>query len=325
MLKVYTDLSVIPEGVPPAAAVLPFTAPPAEDARNPDADRWKQYLKDAPEYLQQVATPEEADVLICPVQIEHPALKLKEYNWQPLWDWSSKAYATGKPVIGFLVADFENPIGNGQGLIYKTSGNQLWRRKYEFGYPAMVVDIRESQPFTPVQVTARPSVSFCGCVSEPRVKPVQELQDCKDLTFNCIPREKVYGFMSPEILQTMRKEYIQNMEGCTYALCSRGVGNFSYRIYEVMSAGRIPVYIDTAGLLPLEKIVPWKELMVWVQPGQNAAEAVLAFHETHTPQELAELQMLNREWWKTWLSPEGFHCRGLKRDLQVNGYLKDQE
>jgi len=48
---------------------------------------------------------------------------------------------------------------------------------------------------------------------------------------------------------------------------------------ETMSAGAIPVYIDTDARLPLEDVIPCRQLFVWVpvREVRHVAEYVLRF------------------------------------------------
>lgn len=57
-------------------------------------------------------------------------------------------------------------------------------------------------------------------------------------------------------------EYINHLERNTYIVCPRGTENYSYRIYETLSRGRIPVIIDTDVVLPAE--IDWDYLSVRV-------------------------------------------------------------
>ena len=57
-------------------------------------------------------------------------------------------------------------------------------------------------------------------------------------------------------------EFIDHLERNTYILCPRGTENYSYRIYETLGRGRIPVIIDTDIVLPKE--INWDYLSVRV-------------------------------------------------------------
>ncbi|MEM9022402.1 MAG: exostosin family protein [Bacteroidota bacterium] len=49
-----------------------------------------------------------------------------------------------------------------------------------------------------------------------------------------------------------------------FSLCPRGYGKTSYRLYEVLQLGSIPVYVYDQPWLPYEKLVDWKQLAVLV-------------------------------------------------------------
>jgi hypothetical protein len=112
--------------------------------------------------------------------------------------------------------------------------------------------------------------------------------------------------------QTLKKrveaEYIQNMVESDYIVCTRGAGNYSLRLYETLSCGRIPVFVDTDCVLPYDFTLDWRRHCVWVDQSElsSIAEKVIEFHDELSPQEFVDLQYKCRELWGKWLSPEGF-------------------
>ena len=100
-------------------------------------------------------------------------------------------------------------------------------------------------------------------------------------------------------MQKARQEYVQNMIESDYILCARGAGNFSYRLYETLSCGRIPVFIDTDCVLPYNFAIEWKKYCVWVNEGElsHIAEKVAEFHSRLSPQEFLDLQSACRRLW----------------------------
>jgi hypothetical protein len=105
-----------------------------------------------------------------------------------------------------------------------------------------------------------------------------------------------------------RLEYVRNMVESDYVLCVRGAGNFSYRLYETLSCGRIPVFIDTDCVLPFDFVVDWRDYCVWVDESEidSIAEVVSAFHERLGEAEFTERQRRCRRFWEEYLSPFGF-------------------
>ena len=105
-----------------------------------------------------------------------------------------------------------------------------------------------------------------------------------------------------------RQEFMQNMVDSDYILCTRGLGNYSLRLYEALSCGRIPVFIDTNCVLPYDFAIEWKKYCVWVDESELPliAQKVAEFHDKLSPQEFVDLQYECRKLWEQWLSPEAF-------------------
>ncbi|QGG96001.1 hypothetical protein [Actinomarinicola tropica] len=109
-------------------------------------------------------------------------------------------------------------------------------------------------------------------------------------------------------LDDVRREYVDNLESSDYVLCVRGSGNYSYRLYEALSMGRIPVVVDTDLALPAPADVPWGDIAVWVrhQELDRLPELVAAHHAALDDDERHDLQRRARAAWVEHLSPQGW-------------------
>jgi hypothetical protein len=116
--------------------------------------------------------------------------------------------------------------------------------------------------------------------------------------------------------QIKRTEYVDSVFRCDYALCVRGAGNWSFRFFEALSAGRIPVLIDTDSVLPLSDRVNWERHVCRIPIDRlSAAPQILAdFHQQLGPKGFALMQTANRELWCSRLSPNAFYL-GILREL----------
>lgn len=116
------------------------------------------------------------------------------------------------------------------------------------------------------------------------------------------------GNLRMDVARQARTDLLENLIESDYIVCARGGGNFSYRLYETLSAGRIPVFVDTDCVLPFQEILPWKEFCVWVDENDidRIEECILDFHSSLSPTAFLELQHRCRQVWKDWLSPLGF-------------------
>ena len=85
-------------------------------------------------------------------------------------------------------------------------------------------------------------------------------------------------------------EFISHLERNTYIVCPRGTENYSYRIYETLGRGRIPVIIDTDMVLPKE--INWDYLSVRVPYGSltEIYEFILQDYMSHSEQEFIARQ-----------------------------------
>jgi len=109
-------------------------------------------------------------------------------------------------------------------------------------------------------------------------------------------------------LVDVRQQYVDNMIDCDYVLCMRGSGNYSYRFYEALCMGRIPVFVDTDCKLPFDDVIDWRSLCVWVDQRDlgDIASAVAEFHARLTPDEFIALQHRARSVWVDYLSARGY-------------------
>lgn len=158
-----------------------------------------------------------------------------------------------------------------------------------------------------------------------RARALEALRRCDDVRTSIVVRaDTVGGAVFPQldlnIWKRVRQEYVENMMGSDYVLCARGVGNWSYRLYETLSLGRIPVFVDTDCVLPLEDRIDWRALCVWVDRPDvgHIGEKVAAFHDGLSDDEFQARQHACRSIWERYLSPLGFFT-ALREILAARG------
>jgi hypothetical protein len=148
-----------------------------------------------------------------------------------------------------------------------------------------------------------------------RGKALRQLSRSRRIDRNFIFRDAFFGGVWRRGIETdwnavraYRLEYVRNMIDSDYVLCARGEGNFSYRLYETLSCGRIPIFVDTDCVLPFHADIDWKSHGVWVDQADvnRIDEVVRAFHDRLSADEFVALQHACRELWQRYLSPEGF-------------------
>lgn len=161
------------------------------------------------------------------------------------------------------------------------------------------------------------SVGFCGQADKPTLrKEVCELLK-KNYKLNCsfIYRDKFHWFYDNSQLQKMRDEYADNLSGNFFGLAIRGVGNFSYRLCEIMHMGRVPIIIRTNNVLPLENFIDWEKCAVICDEKELHLlnDKIENFIQTNN---LFDIQINNRKIWNEYLSPLGF-TKNLKNILNI--------
>jgi hypothetical protein len=101
---------------------------------------------------------------------------------------------------------------------------------------------------------------------------------------------------------------VRSIVDSDYVLCARGIGNWSYRLYETLSLGRIPVFIDTDCVLPYDFAINWRDYCVWITRSEvsTIGERVAEFHESLSENDFVERQHACRKLWEDYVSPQGF-------------------
>jgi hypothetical protein len=102
-------------------------------------------------------------------------------------------------------------------------------------------------------------------------------------------------------------EFDENLRGATYALCVRGTGNFSARFVEALSFGRIPLFVDTACVLPFEDEIDWDAHLIRVDARDIATigDSLVAAHRTGTDGQRSAASL--RALWEDRLTQAGFY------------------
>ena len=98
--------------------------------------------------------------------------------------------------------------------------------------------------------------------------------------------------VQPGVEGNQRQEFLDNLLRNSYALCVRGTDNFSWRFYEALSLGKIPVLIDTGCLLPMEDELNWDNFILKVPATElsELPEGLLAWHSSFSDRAFRELQ-----------------------------------
>ncbi|MBD1887228.1 hypothetical protein [Microcoleus vaginatus] len=124
-----------------------------------------------------------------------------------------------------------------------------------------------------------------------RKKIINEVRKAKNLQTSLIERKRDFFSLPVEERNRQRAEYIKNIEDNAYILVMRGDDNGCYQLWEVMSAGRIPVFIDTNRSLPELRGMKWEDFCVIVPFSEvhRIGDYIQAFHDQLSEEDFAEV------------------------------------
>lgn len=244
-----------------------------------------------------------------------------------------------KPLLFLGASESEPRSSIAYGSIYKASVFASTRPKNELPSPAFHADVlceRGLNRVQPLEKADRPTMGFCGFVGSRlqrfayaasglrgmrqkaeglriRSKVLDAFESKSDVDCSFVRRHKYLGnatlasFEKPGLLGH-RQVYLNNLFGSLYGLAVRGKGNHSVRFYEILCAGRIPVFVNTDCELPFQDAIDYRKHVILIEIGQieKAGSIVCAFHDAASELTLQRMQVENRRLWEEWFSPLGF-------------------
>lgn len=234
----------------------------------------------------------------------------------------------GKPLLVFFCSDSSEEVPLDNAIVYRTSMNRSTKRSHEQAWPIWTCDVLCSYGDGSVAErpwTLRPSIGYCGYVDyrnsfewahrrlrnrisrsmQLRGEAVRAVLASPRIRSRMILRRCFGGDATPR----EREQFARNLLSSDYALVARGNGNFSFRLYEAMSAGTIPVFIDTDCCLPFDDVIPYRDLFVWVPEHEvsRIADFVMDYHLRLDDHSFNERRRAIRDIYDRFLSPLGFH------------------
>lgn len=319
--------------------LYPFFGASTVHAYEPGGDRFDAYVPSGRDFFT-LNPPDSAAIFVLPFAWEHAGSSQHMAAARALQDL---AQSQQKPLVVFFFSDSTAEVPLENSTVFRTSGHGSRRRLGEFGHPAWCEDLRARYANSTECVrpwTESPTVSFCGFAGYRRLPPrsgvsqlrqtlrrvrhgtrpltirekaVDALIHADSLDARVVLRDAFWGGLggkgaTPATRHEARTEFARSIIESDYVLCVRGGGNFSYRLYETLSCGRIPVFVNTDCLLPYDFLIDYRDEFVWVEADEIGylEETIVAFHAALSPSEFERRQRRCRELWEQLLSPKGF-------------------
>lgn len=237
------------------------------------------------------------------------------YRWHGYDGCSTKtieeAKSHGKKTVAVFNDDWypEEIIKPEDGYIFLTSTQRSRIQPNEYSYPAFCGDYYSDEENSRSLFSMNHyAVSFCGAITHHiRQEAVDSLSKSKDIQTNFMVRSGFYAQEIPCKVEA-KKQYLENIRSSAFNLCMRGGGNFSYRLYEIMMMGRIPVVVDTDQFFPFESILDYNEFCVMVDytEVEHIGEKIKEWIGNKSKSEIVNIQNTNRKIWEEYMSPHGW-------------------
>jgi hypothetical protein len=296
--------------------------------------------KDFAELVEFVDNPEKSDVVMIPHSYFHVNKKGDYINEAVTF---SERY--GKKLLLFTNSDFTTPINITNSIVLRTSSYKSDLLTNEIVIPAWVEDLGTQEGISFRKKTSKPTVGFAGMVHLGNLKEelsfqvrallcrlksyfdkkcaprcqglfyrrraIKVLEDCSTCHTNFIIRnffsanKKTIKGKTDEV----RREFIDAIDKSDLPLVVRGNGNFSLRFFEVLSLGRVPLFIDTDVGLPLEKEIDYDSFMLRVNHSDidKLPKIIDNFWSKLSDEEYLTMQKKAREVFETKLKPAVFY------------------
>ena len=348
-LRIFTDRAFLPDGFTHSMMLKPHWGDWVGH------DGFAAYNAGGAEF-QSLTGPDEADVALLPFDggyllSEDPAASSKAREAADRF--AGVAAGAGLRVVVTTNTDSAAPIGIDGAINLRTAIDRRRRAPGDYAMPGWFDDVVKNNLGGSIVVRDRadvPTVGFCGLASTSgpgprrrlkmlarralrsvgvhmtlndgvflRKRAIDALGAHPGLRTDFIVRDQYFGGakLDAEAGKRVRREYVDNLVNCDYALSARGYGNYSFRFFEALSVGRIPVLIDTDCVLPYDFLHDYREFCVIVPEDDvdRVGDHVRRFHDRLSPGAFRELQVRIRQFWLDWLSPH-MYFRNFPRHLE---------
>lgn len=285
---------------------------------HPQYGRFKRFRDEGSKYIEYVEKPEDSNYFVYPVKWAKNDDKLKSFL--------KKADKFNKKTLIFFNDDSDENmfLENENVAIFRTSFYNSKKNKNEYSIPGWSPDIglkylRDKKDL--------PVIGFCGCFNNNihRFVSLITLSQSKKVICKFNLNYNFWGGWSGSTEKSeldhakkVRSMFNENIIETDYTVCCRGAGNFSYRLYETLSAGRIPIIINTDIVLPHDEIIDWKKFSVWVEVSDidKIDDIVRDFHNNITKEEFLKIQKKCREVYENFIRPYEFFKVWFEKDMR---------
>ncbi len=299
-----------------------------------------------------VDTIKDADFVVVPYQYD----RLRVANPSRLDMILEEARRAGKPVLIDGSGDIEHPIDIPNSSVMRVSQYSYSVEKNDLTVPFPTEDLLEiygNGTLPSREKPQRAKIGFTGWANVPflkrmkiwvkeiplslttivrpergaehkgilfRERALASLSSTKDIETNFTARSTYSGHVKTiqGTVKNNREEFVANLRESDYALCVKGDANSSVRFYEALSMGCIPVFLDTACVLPLEDVINYRDFCVFVdwRDVDSIGQKLSEFHDGCTPERFQDMKKKARSAYRNHLRIDAF-SKDLARQLRA--------
>ena len=190
-----------------------------------------------------------------------------------------------------------------------------WQRQRPCSYLVLINDLATA----PTDASVEPDLlfSYMGRLGHPVREAIMRLpaqraliEDTSSFSF--------FGATTEEVAR-QKQRYAQTLRRSKFVLCPVGSGPSSFRLFETLAAGRVPVIVSDEWMAPAGPV--WEECSLSI-PERKVCDipAIVASHESRFP----EMARAARKAWEDWFAPDVlFHrmiesCRDIMESRSVS-------
>ena len=279
-----------------------------------------------------VDTPEESDYLLIPYN--YFSIKDREYV-NVFVELSRKL---NKKIIIFSYGDSSQSIDVPNCIVFRSSQYRSDKKQNEIIMPAIADDLLSVNELKFINKNNIPKVGFCGwagydgewlkfkqyikaiptlVTNSPkmngvlfRMKTLRVLNKSKLLKTNFVIRNSFTGNEKTRNgnFSDLRRDFVDNINQSDFSLALKGDGNYSVRFYEILSLGKIPLFVDTDCVFPLDDVIDYKGFVLKVDYKniKNIAEIVSGFYRSLSPEDFILMQNKAREAFQNYLRADKY-------------------
>lgn len=285
----------------------------------------------------------DADFVLLPYEYFDVEKKYPKY----LEDCVAVAQENRKKLLIFDLSDYtDQEINVPYSWVFRIAGYVHRKKDNEIIMPFFVEDLAAYKKWQPRHKNGVPTVGFCGWAGFKsrtgqlkslvknlildiknvvvfdhnldarkqgiyfRRKAIAALKKNVNITCNFIIRHSYSSHINTieEKPEKLRAEYIENIAGSDFALAVRGDANASCRFYEILSMGRIPLFIDTDCVLPLQNEIDYKKIAILVDRRRidKIGDVVAEFYRNLSDEEFIAMQKSARKVFEEYLCADSF-------------------